>query len=329
MGKFKDYYALLGVSPSAELVVIRAAYRALALKYHPDTWTGEPSLAERFMRELNEAYQVLSNEESRQKYDELRQRHGARDYKEEADQAKADPASAESESSEAKNADSAPRQYPINWSKGFFRAWIVLSIPYAIIVACLNYGEAKYIWTPTFPKFTVSGFGEEYLVDSSKDSSQIYRELTDTVKKAARGKGAGNRGRSAPQMVPAAQEGTQQPVAAKPSASEWDAFPLAGGRPAANPRFVDGADPREAPSSPAVGAAEINDVIRTTDDIFNAVNIQISEIRDQKKRDGYTAAAAAFAVALAPPIFILMVGWLFRWILRGFSRINDGVRSGR
>ena len=57
----KDYYSILGVSPTAELVVIRAAYRALALRYHPDTWGGDKTYAENLMRELNEAYEVLSN----------------------------------------------------------------------------------------------------------------------------------------------------------------------------------------------------------------------------------------------------------------------------
>jgi curved DNA-binding protein CbpA len=69
---FKDYYALLGVLPSAELVVIRAAYRALALRYHPDQWQGERPIAETRMRELNEAHEVLSNEQARSRYDALR-----------------------------------------------------------------------------------------------------------------------------------------------------------------------------------------------------------------------------------------------------------------
>jgi curved DNA-binding protein CbpA len=61
MDRPKDYYSILGVSPTAELVVIRAAYRALALRYHPDTWGGDKTQAENLMRELNEAYEVLSN----------------------------------------------------------------------------------------------------------------------------------------------------------------------------------------------------------------------------------------------------------------------------
>jgi curved DNA-binding protein CbpA len=76
MDPTKNYYAILGVLPSAELVVIRAAFRALALRYHPDTWTGDKATAERRMRDLNEAYEVLSNADSRREYD-LKRRKGA------------------------------------------------------------------------------------------------------------------------------------------------------------------------------------------------------------------------------------------------------------
>jgi curved DNA-binding protein CbpA len=82
----KNYYAVLGVLPSAEIVVIRAAYRALALRYHPDTWAGEKQRAEKKMRELNEAYAVLSNEETRKQYDGNRQKRGFEQYEFENDQ---------------------------------------------------------------------------------------------------------------------------------------------------------------------------------------------------------------------------------------------------
>jgi curved DNA-binding protein CbpA len=72
----KNYYTMLGVLPSAELVVIRAAFRALALRYDPDTWTGDRATAETRMRDLNEAYAVLSNADSRREYD-LKRRKGA------------------------------------------------------------------------------------------------------------------------------------------------------------------------------------------------------------------------------------------------------------
>jgi curved DNA-binding protein CbpA len=71
MNQSKNYYAVLGVLPSAEPIVIRAAYRAMALKYHPDTWVGDRRTAEGQIRDLNEAYEILSNEEKRRLYDTL------------------------------------------------------------------------------------------------------------------------------------------------------------------------------------------------------------------------------------------------------------------
>ena len=55
----KDYYAILGVHPSAEEAVISAAYRALAKLYHPDLYKGSDA-AER-MAKINEAYETLSS----------------------------------------------------------------------------------------------------------------------------------------------------------------------------------------------------------------------------------------------------------------------------
>lgn len=64
----KDYYAILGVVSSAEDVVIRAAYRALAQRYHPDRYSGDPAR----MAEINEAYNILSDAEKRKAYDHSR-----------------------------------------------------------------------------------------------------------------------------------------------------------------------------------------------------------------------------------------------------------------
>ena len=66
----KDYYAILGVHPSAEEAVISAAYRALAKLYHPDLYKGSDA-AER-MAKINEAYATLSDEEKRKEYDATR-----------------------------------------------------------------------------------------------------------------------------------------------------------------------------------------------------------------------------------------------------------------
>lgn len=72
MDATKDYYAILGVLPTAEDVVIRAAYKALAQRYHPDRFEGAPQEAHRRMSELNEAYAVLSDPGKRKKYNDLR-----------------------------------------------------------------------------------------------------------------------------------------------------------------------------------------------------------------------------------------------------------------
>ena len=68
--QFKDYYKILQVDPSAEPEVIAAAYKRLALKYHPDT--NKSPDAPRRMQEINMAYKVLGNPQSRAKYDRER-----------------------------------------------------------------------------------------------------------------------------------------------------------------------------------------------------------------------------------------------------------------
>jgi len=75
----KDYYRTLGVIDDAEDIVIRAAYKALAQRYHPDKWKGDPSESNRRMSDINEAYEVISDPEKRKKYDEDYFRHRARD----------------------------------------------------------------------------------------------------------------------------------------------------------------------------------------------------------------------------------------------------------
>ena len=68
--KFRDYYEVLGVPRSASAEDIRKAYRKLARRYHPDVNRDDKSAEEQF-KEINEAYQVLSDQEKRKKYDEL------------------------------------------------------------------------------------------------------------------------------------------------------------------------------------------------------------------------------------------------------------------
>src|SRR5262249_57955652 len=65
--EFKDYYRILGVERGADDKTIKSAYRKLARKYHPDVNKGQDA---RF-KEINEAYEVLSDPEKRRRYDTL------------------------------------------------------------------------------------------------------------------------------------------------------------------------------------------------------------------------------------------------------------------
>jgi DnaJ-class molecular chaperone len=75
----QDYYEVLGVDREADAQKIKAAYRELAFKYHPDRNEKNPASAE-MMKQVNEAYAVLSNTEKRQAYDGMRSRFGENAY---------------------------------------------------------------------------------------------------------------------------------------------------------------------------------------------------------------------------------------------------------
>jgi len=68
--QFRDYYETLGVSKTATADEIRSAYRKLARKYHPDV-AKDKKQGEEKIKEINEAYEVLSDPEKRKKYDRL------------------------------------------------------------------------------------------------------------------------------------------------------------------------------------------------------------------------------------------------------------------
>ncbi len=67
--KYKDYYEILGVSRDADAAAIKSAYRKLARKYHPDV--NKTKEAEEKFKDINEAYEVLSDKAKRQRYDSL------------------------------------------------------------------------------------------------------------------------------------------------------------------------------------------------------------------------------------------------------------------
>ena len=75
--KFRDYYEVLGVPRDASKEDVRKAFRKLARTHHPDVATDKGGAEERF-KEINEAYEVLGDDEKRKKYDAFGQhwKHG-------------------------------------------------------------------------------------------------------------------------------------------------------------------------------------------------------------------------------------------------------------
>ncbi len=76
MAEKKDYYKTLGVDKGANADEIKSAYRRLAKKYHPDLNKDNPDAANKF-KEINEAYEVLSDDKKRQNYDQYGSADGA------------------------------------------------------------------------------------------------------------------------------------------------------------------------------------------------------------------------------------------------------------
>ena len=74
--EYKDYYNLLGVERNATEDEIKRSYRKLALEHHPDHNQGNKAAEEKF-KEINEAYQVLSDPEKRNHYDQLGQSYSS------------------------------------------------------------------------------------------------------------------------------------------------------------------------------------------------------------------------------------------------------------
>ena len=68
--KFKDYYETLGVGRTSAAADIKKAYRKLARKYHPDVNPNDTAAEEKF-KEIQEAYEVLSDSDKRKRYDQL------------------------------------------------------------------------------------------------------------------------------------------------------------------------------------------------------------------------------------------------------------------
>ena len=75
----KDYYEILGVEKNASQAAIKKAYRTLAFQYHPDKNKEDPAATQK-MKDINEAYAVLSDPDKRQQYDLLSSQYGSFAY---------------------------------------------------------------------------------------------------------------------------------------------------------------------------------------------------------------------------------------------------------
>ena len=70
MAEKRDYYEVLGIGKNATDAEIKSAYRKLAKKYHPDLNPGDKTAEEKF-KEVNEANDVLSDPDKRERYDQF------------------------------------------------------------------------------------------------------------------------------------------------------------------------------------------------------------------------------------------------------------------
>ena len=68
MADKRDYYEVLGVNKGSSDAEIKKAYHKLAMKYHPDKNPGDKTAEEKF-KEINEAYEILSDPDKKDKYD--------------------------------------------------------------------------------------------------------------------------------------------------------------------------------------------------------------------------------------------------------------------
>ena len=71
MAQKRDYYEVLGVSKNVTDEELKKAYRKLAKKYHPDANPDNKEEAEKKFKEVNEAYEILSDKQKRQMYDQF------------------------------------------------------------------------------------------------------------------------------------------------------------------------------------------------------------------------------------------------------------------
>ena len=110
MADRRDYYAVLGVAPGSEDIVIAAAYRALMRRYHPDT--NNDATAQQKAQEINEAYAVLSDAARRAEYDRQRATNQAGRAQQQRKSGQGSSTAAGPKPSASAGAGAEPRQQP-------------------------------------------------------------------------------------------------------------------------------------------------------------------------------------------------------------------------
>jgi TPR repeat protein len=132
----KNYYEVLGVSPSSETEVITAAYKAMMRKYHPDANNSDKA-AER-AKEINEAYEILKNPVSRREYDEKMGRTQSRPSQS-PPPPPPPPPTTNIQASEPKGDG---ENTPFVGAQGELRVWAIFGAAY-IAIALLYFGPNK------------------------------------------------------------------------------------------------------------------------------------------------------------------------------------------
>jgi curved DNA-binding protein CbpA len=152
---FTNYYIVLGVKNNASFDEIKAAYRELAKKYHPDKNPGNKA-AEDFFKEVQQAYAVLSNPEKRKKFDlkfsygstqETKRKPGGPAYTGNAYQYAQQQAQYQSQQSKAENAASPKQKAKPDKSENHY---ILISVGVALVLLyfIISYTDSKTVIIP-------------------------------------------------------------------------------------------------------------------------------------------------------------------------------------
>ena len=186
----KDFYRILGVLDDAEDVVIRAAYKALAQRYHPDKWTGNKDDANRRMQEINEAYAVLSDSEKRKQYDSTRESKG---YQDDSDSEGSDSANFSSNSEEQEAWNLAVQFFPtldFYYTRLRNLDYYLANTFKTYLLESKNFNKASQISDKYAKNFLGKYFGtnafiqeyaEELIVAKNKDAAKKLNEIIDVM----------------------------------------------------------------------------------------------------------------------------------------------------